>query len=218
MVRTLATGVLFGVALLWISLACAHADTTIVIVRHGEKPSEGLGQLSCKGLNRSLALAPLLLSRYGNPTAIYAPNPSRKKKDKGVPYAYVRPLATIEPLAVRAGLPVTINWGIEDIGPLAKRLLALPAGTQFVAWEHHWGERLARRLISRLGGNSEEVPRWPDSDFDSVFVIRVIDDAGGRRHATLAREREGLDGMPDTCDNGPVPDHPKSYEGAPAAN
>lgn len=49
----------------------ALADSTIVILRHGEKPGRGLGQLSCQGLNRALALPPILLSRYGVPVAIY---------------------------------------------------------------------------------------------------------------------------------------------------
>ena len=32
------------------------AKQTIVVVRHGEKPPEGLGQLTCQGLQRSLRL------------------------------------------------------------------------------------------------------------------------------------------------------------------
>src|ERR1700727_2627529 len=31
------------------------AATTIVLVRHAEKPEDGLGQLNCQGLNRALA-------------------------------------------------------------------------------------------------------------------------------------------------------------------
>lgn len=67
-------------SMLFIPPACA--DTTIIIVRHGEKPAQGLGQLTCQGLNRALALPAVLLSRYGNPVAIYAPNPAIKKIDK----------------------------------------------------------------------------------------------------------------------------------------
>jgi broad specificity phosphatase PhoE len=207
-VRTIAFAVLCGIALLWMEVATAHAEMTIVIVRHGEKPADGLGQLTCQGLNRSLALAPLLLARYGNPIAVYAPNPILKKRDGHASYAYVRPLATIEPLAVRAGLPVTLDWGMADIGPFAEQLLAQPSGTKVVAWEHHWAERLAKTLITRLGGNSEQVPRWADNDFDSVFVIRVIDGPDGKRRATFTHDSEGLDGLPDTCDNGPGPSHP----------
>jgi hypothetical protein len=178
-------------------LACA--DTTIVIVRHGEKPAQGLGQLSCKGLNRSLALPAVLLSRYGNPLAIYAPNPAIKKNDKGVAYAYIRPLATIEPLAIQAGLPVNVDWSMKDIEQLAGQLLAQPDGTLIVAWEHHWGEKLARHLLAASGGNPAEVPAWDDADFDSIFVVRITAGAQGAKHATFKRENEGLNDLPITC-------------------
>jgi hypothetical protein len=36
------------------------AVETIVLVRHGEKPDKGLGQLDCQGLNRALALPPVI--------------------------------------------------------------------------------------------------------------------------------------------------------------
>lgn len=177
----------------------ANANKTIVIVRHGEKPPLGLGQLTCKGLNRSLALAPVILSRYGKPAAIYAPNPAILKKDKGVSYAYVRPLATIEPLAVRSGLPVDLEFSMTQVDPLAGKLIAAPDGILVVAWEHHWGEALARRLIARLGGDATVVPAWRDDDFDSMYVIHVADAVPGQSRPTFRQDREGLNGMPDTC-------------------
>jgi hypothetical protein len=100
-------GFLHGVAL-WLAAfcagtlasanACATDNTveTLVFVRHGEKPAEGLGQLSCKGLNRSLALPAVIAAKFGKPDAIFAPDPGQQKNDGGHPYYYVRPLATIE--------------------------------------------------------------------------------------------------------------------------
>jgi hypothetical protein len=195
-------------AILDASFSSASAETTIVIVRHGEKPDLGLGQLTCRGLNRSLALAPVLLSHYGQPAAIYAPNPSVAKDEHGTSYAYVRPLATIEPLAIRVGLPVNIRWGMTDIEPLAARLLASPAGTYVVAWEHHWGESLTRSLISKLGGNPGDVPRWEDADFDSVYVVRASSGENGERHVTFSHDQEGLDGLPRSCSDGPTREIP----------
>lgn len=180
-------------------LPLARADTTIVIVRHGEKPTQGLGQLSCQGLNRSLALAPVLLFHYGKPVAIYAPNPAIKKIDKGVSYAYVRPLATIEPLAIKVGLPVNVDWGMADIAQLAEALLAQVEGTQVVAWEHHLAVKLAKQLLIMSGGNPAEVPDWSDTDFDSIYVVRVTEHDKSR-HATFIHENEGLNGLPDNCD------------------
>jgi hypothetical protein len=52
------------------------AVETIVFIRHGEKLEGGFGQLNCQGLNRALALAPIIAKSFGKPDAIFAPNPS----------------------------------------------------------------------------------------------------------------------------------------------
>lgn len=183
----------------------ANAGSSIVILRHGEKPAAGLGQLSCQGLNRSLALPRVLLARYGRPTAIYAPNPSIQKKDKGVPYAYIRPLATIEPLAIQLGMPVILNWAMNDVEPLAAALLAAPDGVQLVAWEHHPGMVLAKTLLAKAGGNPLDVPKWADDDFDSLYVIRIDTAADGSKQAVFAHEHQDLNAMPQACPSGSQP-------------
>lgn len=180
--------------------ACgAQAQTTVVIMRHGEKPEAGLGQLSCKGLNRALALAPLLLARYGTPAAIYATNPAVMKKDKGVLYSYVRPLATIEPTAIRVGLPVHIEQGMDDIGPLVEQLRSNPPGIYFVAWEHHWAANLARSLMAASGGDAAVVPGWDDGDFDSLYEVRITQNAQGQRSASFRHEQQNLNALPEVC-------------------
>lgn len=184
--------------LLLLCASLAQADATIVIVRHGEKPAQGLGQLSCKGLNRALALAPLLSARYGKPVAIYAPNPADKKFDKGIPYAYVRPLTTIEPLAIAAELPVNIAAGMKQIGRLSRTLLSQPEGTQVVAWEHHYAEQLARQLLHSLGTDPSQVPSWQDDDFDSIYRIQ-ISGQGANRKVSFTHEQQNLNTVADTC-------------------
>lgn len=64
---------------------------TIVLVRHGEKPDTGLGQLDCQGLNRALALPPVIAKTFGRPSAVFAPDPSQRVEDHGVSYDYIRP-------------------------------------------------------------------------------------------------------------------------------
>ena len=179
-------------------ISFAKADTSIIIVRHGEKAALGLGQLTCRGLNRSLALAPLLLTRYGKPVAVFAPNPAIKKLDKGVLYDYVRPLATIEPLAIRAGLPVNVDFGMEDTAHLVQILLAQTEGTQIVAWEHHLGERLAKELLAAAGSDPTVVPTWDDADFDSIYIVK-ISGSGKDQHAIFGHENQGLNNLSDQC-------------------
>ena len=56
---------------------------TIVLVRHGEKPADGLGQLNCQGLNRALALPAVIGKLFGRPDAVFAPDPAQSKEDYG---------------------------------------------------------------------------------------------------------------------------------------
>lgn len=172
-----------------------QADRLIIIMRHGEKPAFGLGQLDCQGLNRSLSLVPVLLAHYGRPSEIYAANPAIAKRDHGRLYAYIRPLATIEPLAVAVGLPVHIDYGMTQIEGLADQLLKSRAQVQVVAWEHHWGEALARLLLVRLGSDPQQVPVWNNEDYDSLYVVRIDD----HHHPSFSREAEGLQNLSPSC-------------------
>ncbi len=186
---------------LLVATCSAQAAETIVLLRHGEKPEAGLGQITCQGLNRALALPGVLLGRYGVPAAIFAANPGQQKEDRGIVFSYVRPLATIEPTAIRAGLPVDTRFGFDQIGPLQAALLApgLQNATVFVAWEHHLAENLARNLVSSFGGNPADVPKWRSEDFDSLYVVTLEEDTQGRRRARFQRDSQGLDGQARTC-------------------
>ena len=60
---------------LLLTVFTVQADTTVIFLRHGEKPPVPTGQLTCKGFNRALALPSVLLDRFGVPDAIYASAP-----------------------------------------------------------------------------------------------------------------------------------------------
>lgn len=181
-------------------VAGTSAQETIVFLRHGEKPEAGLGQLDCKGLNRSLALPAVLSVQFGRPDAIFAPNPSKQKDDSGALYDYVRPLATIEPTAIADGLPVDTTFGYDDIDAL-QAALALPQYRNamiFVAWEHKQIVKLTKALLKANGGDAKMVPKWPGSDFDGLYVVR-IKRTDGQTSAAFERRSENLEGQPDTC-------------------
>lgn len=189
--------------LLSLLLLCsaANAAETIVMLRHAEKPDGGLGQLNCQGLNRALALPNVLLSRFGKPAAIFAPNPGIEKIDQGQSYNYIRPLATIEPTAIRAGLPVNTQWGFEDVESLKNSLLsdALQNQTVFVAWEHRLLEQLARDMLEQLGADPATVPVWDGKDFDSIYVVNIERDGNGNLSAAFHTEHQGLNGLATAC-------------------
>jgi hypothetical protein len=176
------------------------ATETIVLVRHGEKPALGLGQLNCQGLNRSLALPAVIAKGFGRPDVIFAPDPAETKNDNGQPYDYVRPLATIEPTAVAFGLPVDASIGVSNVDALRQRLEApsYRAALVLVAWEHTDIVKLARLLMANYGGDSTAVPDWKGRDFDSIYVVRITR-TGEATRVGFEHRREGLDGEPTAC-------------------
>jgi hypothetical protein len=173
---------------------------TIVLIRHAEKPADGLGQLNCQGLNRALALPVVIEKLFGRPDAIFAPDPAQSKEDHGRPYNYVRPLATIEPTAIVFGLPVDAGIGFSDRDALRHKLESSDyrSAVVVVAWEHHEIEQLARHLVAAHGGNPASVPDWQDEDFDSIYVVKLTQTGAGTEVA-FEQRREGLDGEPTAC-------------------
>jgi hypothetical protein len=195
-------------ALLWsVPLAGGKAEQTekavetIVFIRHGEKPEGGFGQLNCQGLNRALALAPIIAKSFGRPDAIFAPNPSRPKEDAGRLYDYVRPLATIEPTAIWFGLPVDVSLDFQDKeglqAALENRRVPDHNVFVFVAWEHRQIAPIVRALLAAHGADAEMVKKvqdWDRKDFDSMYVVTISE-----TKATFDQKHEGLDGQPDRC-------------------
>ena len=189
----------FSVVFVFIAAASAHGEETIVFMRHGEKPSGGLGQLTCQGLNRALALPNVLIGRYGPPDWVYAPNPAVKISDPSGSYFYVRPLATIEPTAIRAGKSVNTGYGYNNISGLQSVLIKSTKAndTIFVAWEHAYLVKVVQSIMNAYGGGAA-VPAWQTGDYDTLYVVRVNYTASGPQ-ATLDIQQEGLNGLSTSC-------------------
>lgn len=174
---------------------------TIIIIRHGEKTAHERGQLSFRGLNRSLALPDVLIGKFGKPDYIFAADPAAQMEAAdGTGYSYLRPLATIEPTAIRLGMPVNTQIGFSDVEQLQTELTkpVYAKSLIFIAWEHFSEIRLTKNLIQAHGKGASSVPDWPISDFDSIFVIKLIH-SGKSIKATLTLDHEGLnDKLSDT--------------------
>lgn len=188
--------------LLLFGLHLLGAQETIIAIRHGEKPAGGLGQLTCKGLNRALALPKVLIPRFGRPDAIYAPDPADQVSDgSNNQYSYVRPLITIEPMAIELGMPVNAQIGFTDIAKLQSALTAPPYANAliFVAWEHVMLNRFAQQILKSYGDDPSIVPEWPNGDYDRIYIFRITRDHG---KATLIFkvEHENLnESLSNTC-------------------
>jgi hypothetical protein len=174
------------------------ADETIVFLRHGEKPEKGLGQLSCQGLNRALAIPDVLLSKFGTPGAIFAPNPSIRKSDHGIDYDYIRPLATIEPTAIRVGLPINVQFSFNDVAGIKNEITREKYENEvvFVAWEHKMLDEIVKNIVNDFNGDKSKIPEWNYDDFDSLYVIKIKSQS---KELTFSIDREGLNGQNKDC-------------------
>ena len=197
--RRLLRWVFPGLVVIAIAGTTIHAEETIVFFRHGEKPSAGLGQLTCQGLNRALALPDVLLAKFGTPDYLYAPNPATKIADPAGSFFYVRPLATIEPVAIRTGRSVNASYGYTDITGLRSLLVksSKANATIFVSWEHAYLVKVVQSIMNAYG-NGAAVPAWTTGDYDSLYIVRITY-ANGSIRAEFEKDSEGLNGLPTTC-------------------
>ena len=177
-----------------------QAEQKIIFIRHAEKPALGLGQINCQGLNRALALPAVLLAKFGKPDFVFASDPHEKKIDGDQSYNYVRPLLTVAPTAVQAGLPINTAFGYEDIEALQQELAAprYQNAVVLVAWEHKKLEDMVKAMLQRMGGQASVVPHWKGSDFDSIYVVTVRR-SEDRASASFALDRQQLNGQGAAC-------------------
>jgi hypothetical protein len=193
---------LLNAACLLLSINCALAQETIVAIRHAEKPPTSLGQLTCKGLNRALALPRVLIPRYGKPERIYAPDPGTRIGRLGnLSYSYVRPLMTIEPIAIQLAMPVNALIGFKNVGQLRKELLAPENANSviYLAWEHVYLNQFAKQLLEAYGKDPSVVPDWPNDEYDRIYVFRITD-VDEKKDLTFSVEAQGLTGsLSDKC-------------------
>ncbi|KPD02374.1 histidine phosphatase family protein [Moellerella wisconsensis] len=174
----------------------AYSSQTIVFIRHGEKPDNDSGQLTCKGLNRSLALPDILINKYGIPQAIYAAAPKQNKLGHSL-----RALQTISPTAIRLSLPINLKYHAKETKELQRSLLndKYADSVIFVAWEHDNLVKTAKAIMEQLGGDSEQVPKWKGDDFDSIYVIRIERTSNNETHVSFMREQQNLTHLSTIC-------------------
>jgi hypothetical protein len=179
-------------------LSICLAGETIVFLRHGEKPEKGLGQLSCQGLNRALAIPDVLLDKFGAPEAIFAPNPSVRKPDHGIDYDYLRPLATIEPTAIRVGLPVNVQFSFDDIDGIKNEITSEKYKNQvvFVVWEHNMLNEIVKNILIDFNGDVSKISEWKYDDYDSLYVIKINSQ---NKELSFSVDKEGLNGQNKDC-------------------
>jgi hypothetical protein len=162
--------------------ACGQSPqppATILLIRHAEKPAEGL-DLAPAGFARA-KLIPQLFGGAGAPHNLPRPDflfATRVSKNSN------RPVETITPLSQSLGLPISHEIADKDYATLAKELLSgkYAGKVVLVAWHHGSLPGLARAL-----GAAPPYDPWPEMQFDRVWRIDYV---GGK--AVLVDLPQGL--------------------------
>jgi len=143
------------------------ADTTVMIIRHAEKPDSGSG-LTPAGEARARAYVDYFEhftvdGQPMTPNVLFAAADSKSS---------MRPRLTIEPLSQGMGLPIDSRFADKQTKEIADALRATAHGNRvLIAWHH--GE--IPRLIDDLGGDSASLipgDKWPSEVFGWVVVLR----------------------------------------------
>ncbi|HHQ2585810.1 TPA: histidine phosphatase family protein [Providencia rettgeri] len=181
--------------LFFVFSSIAHSTQTIVFIRHAEKPNNDSGQLTCKGVNRALALPDVLISQFGKPDALFASAPKQNKLGSSL-----RAVQTITPIAIKLSLPISLNYHAKETKKLQDTLLSRKYENSviFIAWEHDNLVKAARDIMQNEGGNSGEIPKWQSNDFDSIYVLRINHDKSSKI-ITFERTQQGLDSVSEQC-------------------
>lgn len=173
----------------------AYSEQTLVFIRHGEKPDNESGQLTCKGLNRSLALPDVLINQFGKPDALFAAAPKQSKLGHSL-----RSLQTLSPLAIKMSLPIHLNYHAKEIKKLREDLLnqQYENSVIFIAWEHDNLVKIARDIMKKEGGDPKLIPKWKSSDFDSIYILKIIRE-GDKKNVIFEQRQQGLNGVSPIC-------------------
>jgi hypothetical protein len=155
----------------------------IVIIRHGEKPTDG-DNLSAQGFERALALPAVLNKLLPRPPHFtYVPCIGTDKDQT----TRVRMMQTVLPYAVQHNLTINSDYAPDEIKGLVKELRRR-RGIVLLVWEHHNIVKIAEAL------GIEEPQEWPDDDYDSIWTITFKKGRanGKARQPVLTKDQEGI--------------------------
>jgi hypothetical protein len=158
------------------------AQTTVLIIRHAEKPATGSG-LTAQGEARARAYV-----RYFEP--FREQNLSLRVDDlysSADSSHSMRPRLTLEPLSKATGMPLHATTDTKHPGELVATLRSEPHGhTPLIAWRH----QQIPALLQAFGASPEKLlPNgiWPDGVFDDVIMLS-FDKAGKLSSQRLIHE------------------------------
>jgi hypothetical protein len=173
--------------------------TTIMVMRHGEKPLgdgpphgvDGDGNpdpesLTPRGWQRAGALLSLFphdagaarsLRSLATPTHLFASHLVTATGSR-------RTRETLDPLAARLNLAIDMRFNKLQVSELAQAAIGA-GGVNLIAWEHHMIPSLAAAIVGRTDG----IPVvWPDDCYDVIWIFEPAVGGAGFAFRQVAQQ------------------------------
>ena len=156
------------------------SNSTILIIRHAEKPARGLG-LTVAGQARATVYASYFQNLCFRGTELHIDTLVAATDTNNSD----RPRLTLLPLSHSTGIPIEQPTSSDEVKGMIRWLQSrTPGRTVLLAWRHG----AIARLIAALGADPKDylgTDRWPPSVYDWVIILHFkadgTVDAGDRR-------------------------------------
>ena len=186
---------------------------TLLMIRHGEKPSNGDQGVDEQGNANQDGLIPKGWARAGALVTLFAPNSTTLNSTLPSPGALVtpkysrlvhRPYLTLLPLSQRLGVPIQSEHAVDaEPREIVSSLLAMETVAVIVCWEHAHLVKIVGAVASTVPvANRGEVPSsWPDNRFDVIWRFDLNEQAGEWTFSSLDQQLLAGDLFPSKSGN-----------------
>ena len=163
---------------------------TLLMIRHGEKPSNDDLGIDEQGKANPDGLTPKGWQRAGALVTLFAPNRTTLNSTLPSPGALVspkyaqpvhRPYLTLLPLSQRLGATILSEHAVDDDPmKIVRSLLAMETAIVLVCWEHAHLVNIVGALASTVPvANRGDVPTsWSDDRFDVIWRFDLDEQMG----------------------------------------
>jgi hypothetical protein len=164
--------------------------STLLMIRHGEKPSSGDVGVDDQGNANPDGLIPRGWQRAGALVTLFAPNgttvTSALPSPGGIitpqyPQPIHRPYLTVLPLSQRLNVTISSQYAVAaDPATVVRSLLAAQSDVILVCWEHGNLVDIAGAVPGVVPvANPAQVPTsWPDDRFDVIWRFDLAEQTG----------------------------------------
>ena len=173
---------------------------TLLMIRHGEKPSNHHRGVDEHGKDDPNGLVPRGWQRAGALIALFAPNGVTLNSGLPSPGALVtpkyaepvhRPYLTLLPLSQRLQVMIQSDHAVDEHPrKIVNSLLAMQTSVVLVCWEHNHLVNIASAMAGTVPiTNPGDVPTsWPDDQFDVIWRFDHDEQTGNWTFGSLRQQ------------------------------